>query len=98
MITLFCWVLGGRRPFPIVIDGNKTVSDLTKAIIARTPWSSSVAQDLQLCLANIPDTRDARNKFVFEDSDLPGSMMLSEVFPGQLPENHIHLIIKEPGK
>ena len=69
--------------------------------IAKIPaWSIFAASDLQLCIANIPDTTDAilwTSSFL-RNSKLRGSKKLSKVFPGQLPEDHIHLIIKEPGK
>ena len=89
IIKLF---MGTQVPLPFVIDRDETIGDLKEAILVEES-SLQVA-----CVANIPDTKKARN----EDNELAGSDtiqdMIDDHFQGSLPPRKIHIVIKHPGK
>jgi len=75
------------------------------AIVTAKPncFNGFDAPQLELCVANIPDTKKARNEFVFKDDDeLPVSATIQHIindhFQGSLPCLTIHIAIKRPGK
>ncbi|RPB23687.1 hypothetical protein L211DRAFT_235787 [Terfezia boudieri ATCC MYA-4762] len=103
--TLICWVHGdpSLAPFPIDIDWNKTIGHLKMAIVTVNPncFNSIDAPQLELCVANIPDTEKAMNEFVFKDDNkLRGSAKIQHIikdhFQGSLPDLTIHFAIKRP--
>lgn len=103
--TLICWVHGDPRSFAIDIDRNKTIAHLQNAIVTYNPnlFNNFDSKDLQICVANIPDTKKARNEFVFEvDDNISGSDTVQDIitdhFQGSLPGRKIHLAVKRPGK
>ncbi|KAF8431114.1 hypothetical protein BGX38DRAFT_359573 [Terfezia claveryi] len=95
-IKLFCWVHGTQSSFPVMIDRDETIGDLRVILSLQ---GSAIASQLELCVANIPDTKKARSEFVFQDDDvLPGSRRISKIFPKELPEDTIHIAIQRPRK
>ena len=101
--TLICWVHGDSSSFAIDINRNKTIGDLKNAILTTNPncFNGFDADELQLCVAHIPDTNKARNEFVFKDDDeLPGSAKIQHIiedhFQGSLPDLTIHFAMKRP--
>ncbi|KAF8438292.1 hypothetical protein BGX38DRAFT_1209848, partial [Terfezia claveryi] len=93
-IKLFCWVHGTQSSFPVMIDRDETIGDLRVILSLQ---GSTIASQLELCVANIPDTKKARSEFVFQDDDvLPGSRRISKIFPKELPEDTIHIAIQRP--
>lgn len=101
--TLICCVYGDPSPFPIDIDQNKTIGHLKQAIVIHdlNLFTGVAVRQLEICAANIPDTKEARNEFIFKDDDaLPVSDTIQDViddhFKGSLPRKTIHFVIKRP--
>ncbi|KAG9406237.1 hypothetical protein AC1031_002561 [Aphanomyces cochlioides] len=81
MLTLFCVVVGEERPFPVEIDGDKTVDHLKKKI--REENSNTIQCDadaLLLYLAKNGLSRgEARAATVDDNGNIPGCIKMDEL-------------------
>ncbi|KAF8466253.1 hypothetical protein BDZ91DRAFT_725897 [Kalaharituber pfeilii] len=100
-ITLVCWVHGYTSSFPVDIDRNKIIGHLKEAIVTEKPnrFNGLDADQLELCVANIPDTEEAMRGFTFGNA-LRGSDTIQDIvnehFQGSLPRKTIHIAIQRP--
>ena len=101
-VKLFCWVLGDECSFGVDIYTDRTVDDLLIAIAEKDTHQFQPLHQLELCIANIPDTKTARKEFVFQHDDLPGSDTIQAIidhhFQGKLPQRSIYTVLKPPRK
>jgi hypothetical protein len=96
-----CWVHDEKSSFPVHIDPENTICKLKNAIFAkkRNCFREIDSHQLELYVANIPDTKEAMLSFSFAELNMPaGSDEIIEYFPGRLPKNTIHFAIKRPCK
>ena len=108
VVDLFCLVHGEstRNAFKVKIGENEDVSDLRDEIKNKKPnaFANIDADKLTLWGVSIPfDNADATLAGLeLEDSDEKGTKKLrptdriSTIFPGDPPENSIHIIVQPP--
>jgi hypothetical protein len=98
--TIICWIYNDKSSFHVDICPEKTISHLKEAILAKEPSISvTSASQLELCVANIRDTKAVRKEFAFKDDEtLEGTDEINEHFPTGFPKKTIHFAIKRPGK
>ncbi|KAF8429653.1 hypothetical protein EV426DRAFT_129533 [Tirmania nivea] len=100
-IKLLCWVHGDPSSFPVVIGRDDLIRDLKEAVLVRSPCLQAAGVGrLELCIANIADTKIARNEFVLKDGkEFPGADTIQDLiddhFQGSLPPRKIHIAIKK---
>jgi hypothetical protein len=98
---IYCWIQGGDSSFHVDTDPETRISQLKAAIFAKKRHSLGEIDpdDLKLYVANIDDTDEERNDFVFEDNErLAGSDKINEHFPAGFPRKKIHFAVKRPSK
>ncbi|KAL7273956.1 hypothetical protein RUND412_003154 [Rhizina undulata] len=101
MMTLFCWVFGDAQSFPVEISREKIIGQLKKAIIAEVPdrFRGIGAVQLILWQAEILDNDEALWNFDFKNAkELRLSRKIFKEFKDDPLEDHIHIVIKTPGK
>lgn len=100
VLALNCFVYGDepKRIFSVTMDPNNTVSELREAIKARRNAFQTIDADaLELWAVSIPADSVIQliNKCNFnEEESLLPTKKLSKVFPSDLEEDHVHVVIK----
>ncbi|KAF9323098.1 hypothetical protein BG006_001763 [Podila minutissima] len=101
-LKLFCVVDGETTPFPITIDSTKTIGDLKDLIkAALTPQFDDItAKDLILWRVIDSDNNDDETPIFLDNQPnkekLRATKKLFMVFDAELPEDTIHVIVKQP--
>ncbi|KAF9299830.1 hypothetical protein BGZ74_008605 [Mortierella antarctica] len=106
-LTLFCLVDGDTtsQTFSVEIDPTKTVDGLRKAIKTEIPgtFNGIDGKDLTLWQVSIPITDDNDEIPILLDNvtnvvkkKLSPATRLSKVFPGELMEETVHIIVQRP--
>ena len=89
-VTLVRWVLDADSTFTVDIN---LIGHLQQAVTENFHGTS--IHQLQVCIANIPDTAEEMQNFKFEDHIVPrGPAKISKVFESGFPEGCIHVAIK----
>ncbi|KAG0256789.1 hypothetical protein DFQ27_005494 [Actinomortierella ambigua] len=105
LLTLFCLVDGEANSFPVDIEPSKTVAHLKEFIKAKIPdtLNGVDAKDLNLWCVSIPASEDDDKISILIDNvisdrkkKLSPLTRLSKVFPDELPEETIHILIQRP--
>ncbi|KAF9555551.1 hypothetical protein EC968_008844 [Mortierella alpina] len=107
LLTLFCLVDGeaASNAFPVEIELTKTIGELKKLIkVEQSPdFDDIVANNLTLWRVLIPINEDndelpllLNNVPQKERKKLGPATRLSKVFPDDLPEETVHIIVQRP--
>ena len=102
-IILYCVVDGQSTPFPVEISSAKTVGHLKHAIKDENAneLRDVDAKQLTLWKVSIPATDDEEiillDNVAGKDKKKLGSFIrLSKVFPKELPQETVHIIVQRP--
>ncbi|KAF9344405.1 hypothetical protein BGX26_004416 [Mortierella sp. AD094] len=106
LLTLFCLVDGESTSFPVKIESTETIGGLKKAIKDENSiaFADVDAKMLSLWRVSIPVPEDDDNELpillnniVTKDKKKLGpTTRLSKVFPAELPDETIHIIVQRP--
>ncbi|KAG0080939.1 hypothetical protein BGZ92_000406 [Podila epicladia] len=105
-LTLFCLVDGEAtsQAFPVEIESTKTIGSLKQCIKTdKTPRFDDVAADeLTLWRVSVPITDDndeipiLLSSVTSNKKKLGPATRLSKVFPEELPEETVHILVQRP--
>ncbi|KAF9313348.1 hypothetical protein BG006_004179, partial [Podila minutissima] len=104
-LSLFCLVDGEStsNAFPVEVESTKTIGDFKKLIKSEIPdtFNGVDAKDLTLWRVSIPITDDddipiLLNNVTSGKKKLGLATRLSKVFPEELPEETVHIIVQRP--
>ena len=102
MLTIFCWILGANSAFSVNVRRDQSVYDLKETIMSkkRNAFKEIDADNLVLWRMDVK----SKQKKNFQESRLHDQVPLDDVgeigvhFNGNPLEQHIHIVIKPPGK
>ncbi|KAF9276351.1 hypothetical protein BGZ74_003672, partial [Mortierella antarctica] len=105
-LSLFCLVDGEStsNAFPVEVESTKTIGDFKKLIKVEkaNDFSDVDADKLTLWRVSIPITDDddelpiLLNNVTSDKKKLGPATRLSKVFPAELPEETVHIIVQRP--
>ena len=108
LLCLFCLVNGEATPFSIKIPSSDTVDDLKNLVVngdQAPAFRDVAAKDLTLWRVSIPISDDDNddeipilldNVTTKDKKKLGPATRLSKMFPGDLPDETIHIIVQRP--
>ncbi|THU97186.1 hypothetical protein K435DRAFT_857810 [Dendrothele bispora CBS 962.96] len=100
-LKLFCCLVGGSKPFPVVISSSDTVGDLKERVQQKKPndLKGVDADNLELFLISLPDEGDLTKRVedkVERIDPLDPTTEIIEIFPDDPPKKTVHIAVKLP--